>query len=747
MARRRVLRLELAAIGGPRVDHVLDTFGRHRLLTFDRDPVTRGPTVEIAHEALLSAWGRLHGWIEEGRHDVREQRRIAAAATEWSGAGRDDGYLLRGAQLDQLAAWAAETDITLHPGERAYLDASIARRDDERAIEEERRHREQRLRRQTRQRARLLVGSAVVLAVVAALAGLAVDRSNDAERLADQLAADTEAHRLATASAGMARKDPELATLLALHALDESVEAGVPAVPEAEDALHWAIQAAGVAYPVADAPVEVRIGPNGPTGVFALPLSDLVELARGAVTRTLTPAECDAYGIEPCPGGGGLAAPAGAGPSDLPVAAPARSVAASAGRPLAGTTVTMWGGSFGAEGVVDELAAFQEQTGINVQYRIIEELNAPFVEDTELGELPDVLHLAGSQVRDLAGRGTLVDLSTFLDEPSARHAHGDHLIDLVSEGSGFYAIPASTDVKGLVWYPVPEFEEAGYTVPRTWDELLASSRQMVADGRHPWCLGIESGPFSGWPATDWIEALVLRLGGVELYDQWVAHEIPFDHPVVRQATSMFGEIAFGPGFVNGGVESINDVGFTSAMEQMYADPPGCWLSYLADSAAIGGMPAGVAPGIDAAFFVLPPITADQAAPPFGGASFVSAAHDRPEVRELIRHVSSPAWGSVQASQPGNTFAPAHVEFDPEHCRTFMWQVEITDPRIGDLRVHLCTVARDSIAADVWRYDASDLMPAEIGSGAFLTGMVDYIDSGPSSVDRVLAGIEAAWPDG
>ena len=75
----------------------------------------------------------------------------------------------------------------------------------------------------------------------------------------------------------------------------------------------------------------------------------------------------------------------------------------------------------------------------------------------------------------------------------------------------------------------------------------------------------------------------------------------------------------------------------------------------------------------------------------------------------------------------------------------MWQVEVTDPRIGDLRVQLCTAARDSIAAGVWRYDASDLMPAEIGSGAFWTGMVDYIDSGPSSVDRVLAEIEAAWP--
>ena len=143
-----------------------------------------------------------------------------------------------------------------------------------------------------------------------------------------------------------------------------------------------------------------------------------------------------------------------------------------------------------------------------------------------------------------------------------------------------------------MWYPVPEFEEAGYTVPRTWDELIALSRQMVADGRHPWCLGIESGAASGWPATDWIEALVLRLGGVELYDQWVAHEIPFDHPVVRQATSMFGEIAFGPGFVNGGVESINDVGFNDASQPMYADPPGCWLNYMGDF-AISGMPPGV----------------------------------------------------------------------------------------------------------------------------------------------------------
>ena len=118
--------------------------------------------------------------------------------------------------------------------------------------------------------------------------------------------------------------------------------------------------------------------------------------------------------------------------------------------------------------------------------------------------------------------------------------------------------------------------------------------------------------------------------------------------------------------------------FNNAGLPMYDDPPGCWLHYMAGFTATG-MPPGVVAGIDAGFFVLPPVTAGQAAPTFGGGEFVAAAHDRPEVRELIRYISSPAWGATWASQPGSTFAPAHVEFDPEHCRTSMWQTAV-DPR-------------------------------------------------------------------
>jgi DNA-binding SARP family transcriptional activator len=298
--RRRVLRQELTALGDPSVEVVLDAFGRHRLLSFDRDPVTRGPTVEIAHEALLTEWDRLRAWIDDSRDDLRQQRRLANAAAEWQAADRDPAYLLRGPRLEQTAAWAADTDLSLHPGERTFLESSVTQRDAEAAAEQERGRREVRLRRKTRQRTRQLVGSGVVLALVAAVAAFAVTQRNEANRLAQELTDTAEPRRLAAAST-LARDDPELAMLLALQSLDASAAADIPALVEAEEALHWAIQGARIPYPTTDVPVEVRIGPDGPTGIFRLPLAQLVDLASSHLARSFTPDECTRYAIEPCP--------------------------------------------------------------------------------------------------------------------------------------------------------------------------------------------------------------------------------------------------------------------------------------------------------------------------------------------------------------------------------------------------------------------------------------------------------------
>jgi DNA-binding SARP family transcriptional activator/ABC-type glycerol-3-phosphate transport system substrate-binding protein len=735
--RRRVLRPELTAVGDPAVELVLDAFGRHRLLSFDRDPVTRGPTVEIAHEALLTEWDRFRDWIDDSREDLRQERRLANAAAEWQGADRDSAYLLRGPRLEQIVRWAAGTDLSLHPGEQAFLESSVAQRDAEAAAEEERGRREERLRRRTRLRTRQLVGSGVVLALVAAVAAFAVTQRYEANRLAQELTDTAEPRRLAAAST-LARDDPELAMLLALESLDASAEAGIPAVVEAEEALHWAIQAARVPYPEADAPAEVRIGPAGPTGIFRLPLAQLVDLARSHLSRTFTPDECARYGIEPCV--------VGTGASDWPALPdePVRPVLPSQGnRPLAGTTITLIGCCDVNTGLGEELSRFEEQTGIEVAYSFNRDVfESQFV---AAGDPPDLAFFPQpGAVVDLARKGELVDLSTFLDPAEARRQVGDYLVDVASQGAGWFAVPVELNLKGLIWYPVPEFEQAGYTIPQTWDELIALSRQMVADGRTPWCMGLESGNSSGWPGTDWIEALVLRLGGVDFYDHWADGDIPFDHPVILQAMALFGQVAFGDGFVRGGADSISRTNFGHAGDPMFADPPGCWLHHQATFMQ-EFFPPGAAVGADANFFVMPPIDRGGETPVFGGAEMAGALQDRPEVREFLRWVTSSAWGTLWAANPTNVSLPYNASFDLDRCRA----TELREA-VNAVRVRLCQEARDAVVAGLWRFDASDLMPPGVGAiaesgtpGAFLQGMTDYVDQGPDALDQILAEIDAA----
>lgn len=133
--RRRVQWAELMAISGDQgapdsrniLQHVLDAFGKYRLLSFDRDSQTREPTVEVAHEALIREWQRLREWLSESRSDVRMQRTLAQAAAEWNTASatRNASYLLTDERLGTYRRWANTTDLAMTQLERDYLQASI----------------------------------------------------------------------------------------------------------------------------------------------------------------------------------------------------------------------------------------------------------------------------------------------------------------------------------------------------------------------------------------------------------------------------------------------------------------------------------------------------------------------------------------------------------------------------------------------------------------------------------------------
>ena len=247
--RRRVPLSELSAleVDASAMESAIDAYGRHRLLTFDRDPSTREPTVEVAHEALLGAWERLSGWIDQAREDVRMHRRLSNAASEWESSARESSFLLAGSRLDQFEAWRVTTSLALGPDERGYLASSITLRDEERVKEAARRDRERTLERRSVKRLRTLVAVLAVAAVVgASLTLVAKNQSTRAER-ESRIAV---ARELAAASVASLEEAAERSILLAIEAIETTRDADGSVLPEAEEALHRAVVASRIVLSV-----------------------------------------------------------------------------------------------------------------------------------------------------------------------------------------------------------------------------------------------------------------------------------------------------------------------------------------------------------------------------------------------------------------------------------------------------------------------------------------------------------------
>lgn len=226
--RRRVRRSELESfhVGSTTIDSILQRFGAHRLLSFDHDQVTRGATVEVAHEALIYKWERLRGWIDKSRSDLLLHHRLEWAVREWLDSGRQETFLLTGGRLEHFEQWAADTDLTLTNREHEFLIASRARQDAREA-------------RRRRNRGSVIAGLiaislvAVVLAVAATLQ----------QRRAEQGERTVLVRELTSAARVNLDQDPDLALLLAIEAMELAVDAPQEVTWDATAALHQALLA------------------------------------------------------------------------------------------------------------------------------------------------------------------------------------------------------------------------------------------------------------------------------------------------------------------------------------------------------------------------------------------------------------------------------------------------------------------------------------------------------------------------
>jgi alpha-glucoside transport system substrate-binding protein len=296
----------------------------------------------------------------------------------------------------------------------------------------------------------------------------------------------------------------------------------------------------------------------------------------------------------------------------------------------------------------------------------------------------------------------------------------------------FYAAPMSANMKSLVWYSPKAFKDGGYTVPTTWADLMTLSGKIAADGKaKPWCGGIGSGTATGWPATDWLEEVVLGQSGGDVYDKWISHEIKFDSPEIRQALQTVQGWMLNPAWVNAGFGDVKTIATTTFQDAGKPILTGkCYMLQQASFyRAQWAKGTTIGPDKDVFAFYLPPVNPSIKTPVVGGGEFITAFADRPEVKAVQAYLSTSDWASSRVkAAPGWVSANNGVDVSL-----------YTDP--------LDALSAKALAdtSGTFRFDASDLMPAAVGAGQEWKSMTAWFAQG-QSIDKVVKDIDAAWPE-
>ncbi|MEU4475846.1 ABC transporter substrate-binding protein [Micromonospora sp. NPDC023888] len=371
---------------------------------------------------------------------------------------------------------------------------------------------------------------------------------------------------------------------------------------------------------------------------------------------------------------------------------------------------------------------FTECTGIEIDYEGSGEFEAQLPVRVDGGNAPDIAFVPQpGLVKRFADAGKLKNLSADTKALAEQNMPADWLKYGTVNGT-LYGVPLGANVKSFVWYSPKTFKEKGWEVPTTWDQLIALSDKIAASGMKPWCAGVESGDATGWPATDWIEDVILRTQGPEVYDQWTTHAIPFNDPKIVDAVDRAGSILKNDKYVNGGFGGVKSITTTAFQEAGLPVTTGKCAMHRQASFYANQFPEGtkVSEDGDAFAFYFPTIDPAKGKPVLGAGEFVVGYADRPEVQAVQTYLASAEYVNSRAKLGNWVTANNKLDIANVASPIDKLSVQILQDKTG-----------------TFRFDGSDLMPAAVGAGTFWKGMVEWLNGKPTA--PVLQGIESSWP--
>jgi alpha-glucoside transport system substrate-binding protein len=370
---------------------------------------------------------------------------------------------------------------------------------------------------------------------------------------------------------------------------------------------------------------------------------------------------------------------------------------------------------------------FSDRTGIKISYESTRDEDAILTSRVAAGNPPDLAAAPSPQLlTQFAKQGKVVALNDAVDMSALQSTTAKTWIDLgepLKDGK-LYQIFSWAAVKGLIWYDPKNFQAKGYNVPKSWDDLTALQAQIKSAGTTPWCVTVNSGSASGWPASDWLKEIVLSQSGPDVYDKWVAGTQKWSSPEIKAAWTTFGQIlGSNDSNVYGGSQYILATDFGSVGTPMFQSPPKCYMLNQASFITTFFTSANPAlqPATDFNFFPLPDVSSQ-----FTGAHVVagdswSMFHDTSQARQLVKYLTTAEAQTIWVKRGGKLAVNKDVNLNdyPDALSKESAQIIVT--------------------TKIAKYDATDNMPADMRSAAW-KGLLDFIGS-QSKLDSILKNLD------
>jgi alpha-glucoside transport system substrate-binding protein len=371
---------------------------------------------------------------------------------------------------------------------------------------------------------------------------------------------------------------------------------------------------------------------------------------------------------------------------------------------------------------------FEDSTGIKVDYTSTRDLDAVLRTSVAAGNPPDLAAAPSpSLLTQFPQKGNVFSLNGVVTMTALQANYAKSWIDLgepLKDGK-LYQVYSWVAVKGLIWYDPKMFQAKGYNVPSSWQGMLDLATQIKATGATPWCMGLHSGGADdGWPASDWLKEIVLSQSGPDVYDKWVAGTQKWTSPEITQAFETFGQIlGTNDSNVYGGKNQILSASFKTIGDGLFSNPPKCYMHNQASfitSFFTADNPA-LQPVTDFNFFALPDINSQ-----FAGAHVVagdawSMFHDTPQARKLIQYLTTADAQVIWVKRGGKLSPNKQTPLTAYGDQLSMESAQIL------------------VNTQIGRYDATDLMPADMKSAAW-KALLDYVTN-QNNLDKILANLD------